>query len=57
MTEQEWAKFKTNEVVFFSLLKMVPADERETYLTGMTLTILEIEDVKKHRKLTKHPQK
>lgn len=57
MTEQEWAKFKTNEVVFFSLLKMVPADEREAYLTGMTLTILEIEDVKKHRKLTKHPQK
>ena len=54
MTEQEWAKFKTNEVVFFSLLKMVPADEREAYLTGMTLTILEIEDVKKDSESAKH---
>lgn len=54
MTEQEWAKQKTNELVFLALLASVPADDRASYLTGMKLKIWEIEDAKKDRKLTKH---
>lgn len=57
MTEQEWAKFKTEEVVFFSLLKLVPVEERASYLAGMQATISQVEDAKKSRESTKHPQK
>lgn len=46
MTEQEWAKQKTNELAFLALLVLVPVDEQACYLTGMRLTIWESEQKK-----------
>lgn len=46
MTEPTWAKQKIDELVFLALLASVPADEQESYLTGMRLTIWESEQKK-----------
>lgn len=46
-----WAKQKTDELVFLALLASVPADEQESYLTGMQLTTWEIEHDKDMKKI------